>query len=482
MVFRWTGNGRGNGVSRKAYTVAGEQTLVKGLRQGDPDAFAALFDLYRSRIYNYVARIVGDPEDAKDITQDVFIKAFRRMPGNGKDLALKPWLYRVATTTSLDHLRARRRRGDTAPLLHDDLPASGDAYEQLEMNGLVQDALDRLSDRHRLILILKDLHGLRHDEIAQILGVSRGATETLLFRARAAFRRAFLSPAPVETDARRRCPETRRAALAFIAADASPNDRRRVLEHARGCRDCRKVVRRTRDTSFGLALFLPELTTPAGLQWTSIGGAVGAAGAAATVAASAAGALTKIGSALTAKAAVVATVAAVTVAGAGVVVDKELQRGGPSGNKYTARGPTAAQPHASPTARGAARQAPDTLGSGLGRVGQRDERGDEPGRDGKPGRDGNAADNDRDRQGNGIALGAAAPPSTSTSGNGQVAATTPPKPQNGNGTAGSSGGGQNGGSTHVGSSSPGPGGQGNDGQAHAHSHPKPPPKHKTHTR
>ena len=318
MVFRWTGNGRSDGGS--AYAEAGEHTLVKGLRQGDPDAFAALFSLYRTRIYNYVVRIVGNPEDAKDVTQEVFIKAFRKIPANGTGLALKPWLYRVATTTCIDHLRARRRRGEPSSITSEELPAIGDPYEQGETNFLVQETLDRLSDRHRLVLLLKDVHGLRHDEIAAIMGVSRGATETLLFRARATFRRTFLDPGSA-APSRRSCPEARQVALAFIAGGTPPGERQRVLDHARTCHDCRKVVRRSKDAGFGLALLVPALAVPKALAWTSLAGG-GAAGGASSLSASAGGGLlAKIGSAVTAKIAIVAA-ATVTVAGTGVAVEQ----------------------------------------------------------------------------------------------------------------------------------------------------------------
>jgi RNA polymerase sigma-70 factor (ECF subfamily) len=318
MVFRWTGNGRGDG--GRGYAEAGERTLVKGLRQGDPDAFAALFSLYRTRIYNYVARIVGNPEDAKDVTQEVFIKAFRKIPADGAGLALKPWLYRVATTTCIDHLRARRRRGEPSAITSEELPALGDPYEQGETNFLVQETLDRLSDRHRLVLLLKDVHGLRHEEIAAIMGVSRGATETLLFRARATFRRTFLDPGGV-APSRRSCPETRQTALAFIAGGAPPGERQRVLDHARTCRDCRKVVRRSKDAGFGLAILVPALAVPKALAWTSLAGGGAAGGAASLSAAAGGGLLAKIGSAATAKIAIVAA-ATVTVAGTGVAVEQ----------------------------------------------------------------------------------------------------------------------------------------------------------------
>ena len=192
---------------RRRGSADAEHTLIKGLRQGDNDAYTALYDTYGPRILSFVTRILGEPRRRHDVTQEVFLKAFRRLPDDSRELALKSWLYKVASTTCLDHLRARsaaadRRRTSTAKTCR----PRGDGFERAEINGLMQEALDRLSDRHRLVLILKDLHGLRHEEIAGILGVSRGATETLLFRARAAFRQAYLERCGDRREPASRCP------------------------------------------------------------------------------------------------------------------------------------------------------------------------------------------------------------------------------------------------------------------------------------
>ncbi len=268
-----------------------DAAIVLGLRRGDPEAFAALFTAYRLPIYNFVARMVGDVEDAKDVTQDVFLKAYRQVPRDDADLALKAWLYRVATTTCLDHLRARKRRAETTPLDRHELSATTDPFEQAETGRLVEQTLGRLSERHRLALVLKDLHGLQHGEIAAIIGVSRGAAETLLFRARAAFRSAFLELSPTEGPAS--CPEARRAALMLVERESSPLSKRRFVEHARTCPDCRRALKSVAPGVSGLALFLPMLPLPKALQvWrvaTSIAGAASAGGAGAAAGAGVSG-------------------------------------------------------------------------------------------------------------------------------------------------------------------------------------------------
>ena len=117
---------------------------------------------------------------------------------------------------------------------------SVDTFEQAEMSHLVEETLGGLSERHRTVLVLKDIHGLRHDEIAGILGISRGATETLLFRARESFRSHYAQlttefPAAV-------CTVARDAAVGAVGGALSGDERRRVMAHAAHCPACRSTV------------------------------------------------------------------------------------------------------------------------------------------------------------------------------------------------------------------------------------------------
>jgi len=289
-----------------AQHAASERSLVAGLRAGRQDAFELLYELYSERIFNLSLRIVQNREDARDITQDVFLKAFRKLP-TGDHLSVKPWLYRVAVNACYDHLRTRRLHRTIDDAHHDTRALQMDTFEQADLSRRLEQTLARLSERHRTVLVLKDVHGLRHDEIASILGVSRNATETLLFRARATFRREY-------------------AALS--------------MEQPQG--SC-SVAREASVAAIGLGLLLHSAPLPASLQaplafgsgaaTAAAGGAAAAAGggaagvgASASVAASggsagltafAGGGLAKIGGALTAKVliAVVATSCAVTAAG-----------------------------------------------------------------------------------------------------------------------------------------------------------------------
>ena len=165
--------------------------LVLGLQAGSTDAFERLYAEYHAAIYNLCARILCDREEAQDVTQDVFIKAFSRPPAADERLNLRAWLYRVATNACYNALRARTRHGGPGGETLDAVPAGVDEYERAQTAALVGQSLEQLNERYRTALVLKDLHGLPPAEIAAVLQVSRPAADVLVHRARASFRSVF---------------------------------------------------------------------------------------------------------------------------------------------------------------------------------------------------------------------------------------------------------------------------------------------------
>jgi RNA polymerase sigma-70 factor, ECF subfamily len=167
-----------------------DQDLADGLRAGSHDAFERVYGDYHPAIYNLCARIVGDREEARDLTQDVFIKAFSSPPAAGGSSALRPWLYRVATNACFNHLRARTKLGGDGTAI-DAARAPVDEYERARTVALVEQTLGELNERYRTALVLKDLHGLPATEIAEVMAVSRPAADVLVHRARASFKSVF---------------------------------------------------------------------------------------------------------------------------------------------------------------------------------------------------------------------------------------------------------------------------------------------------
>ena len=176
-----------------------EVGIVERAQAGDALAFEAVFSQFRDPIYNYILRIMGNREDAYDLTQDTFLKAYRALPKTSPDLNLPAWLYRIATNTCRDELRRRKiikwQPWETLTEMFFSKQVADDNPErealQKELRDKVQSVLSKLPYKHRLCLVLREYQGMSCDEIAQIMGLSRPAVKSLLFRAREGFRTAY---------------------------------------------------------------------------------------------------------------------------------------------------------------------------------------------------------------------------------------------------------------------------------------------------
>jgi RNA polymerase sigma-70 factor (ECF subfamily) len=158
-------------------------------------SFDALFEQYSTPIYNYVLRMVGDPDRAADIAQDTFVKAYRKLDSLTDEAAARAWLYRIASNTAIDEIRRRRFtvRMDPQEPAHAQRPDGEPGPEaQLlasQLDERIQRALLRLKPNHRQCLLLSDLEDMSGQEIGEVMGLSYGAVRTLLCRARGEMRR-----------------------------------------------------------------------------------------------------------------------------------------------------------------------------------------------------------------------------------------------------------------------------------------------------
>ncbi len=153
--------------------------------------FERLFTEYQHSIFNYVYRLVGDRDRAEDITQDTFVKAYRKLESLTDETSTRSWLYRIATNTAIDEMR-RRRFFFTTPTPAD-RPDSDSGPEARAMAGTldvaIQRALLRLRPNQRQCLVLSDIEDMSGQQIAEVMGLSYGAVRTLLCRARGEMRR-----------------------------------------------------------------------------------------------------------------------------------------------------------------------------------------------------------------------------------------------------------------------------------------------------
>ncbi len=176
-----------------------EVRMIERAQQGDALAFEGIFNAYRGPIYSYILRIMGNSEEAYDLTQDTFLKAYKALPKTSPDLNLPAWLYRIAPNTCRDQLRRRKiirwQPWDTLTETFFSKQVATDSPERetlhKELEDAVQLVLDQLPQKYRLCLVLREYEGLSCEQIAEVLGTSRSAVKSLLFRAREEFRSVY---------------------------------------------------------------------------------------------------------------------------------------------------------------------------------------------------------------------------------------------------------------------------------------------------
>lgn len=176
-----------------------EQKLIQQAQQGDQSAFGQLMTRYEKQVYHQALRLLANPEDAADVTQEVFFKVWRSLPSFLGDSSFSTWLYRLTDNAAIDLLRReKKRRGDASlddadaqwdNLLADPAPTPERALEQQELQRAVADGLSKLSEEHRRILVLREINGLSYEEIGTILELTTGTVKSRIARARLALAR-----------------------------------------------------------------------------------------------------------------------------------------------------------------------------------------------------------------------------------------------------------------------------------------------------
>ena len=173
-----------------------EQALVRRAAGGDPDAFEELVTAYEKQVYHLALRMTANPDDAMDLSQETFLRAWRGLASYRSDSAFSTWLYRLASNVCIDFLR-RQKKQKVVPLYHTDdeeeerelsLPQPGPGPEeqilrQLEQEQVAQ-ALAQLEPEYRQALTLCVIQGLSYTEIAQVLGIKEGTVKSRIARAR----------------------------------------------------------------------------------------------------------------------------------------------------------------------------------------------------------------------------------------------------------------------------------------------------------
>lgn len=173
-----------------------EQALIERCRKQDSEAFGQFIDLYQSRVFGFVRRMIADAEEAADVTQEVFIRAYQHFSRFDARSSVKTWLFKIAHNLCVDYARKSKR----APFATS-LSATDDESEPIEVADVrwqpelvtmdeelaaaVDEAILSMSDKLRSVLLLHDRDDLAYDEIASVLAIPVGTVKSRLFLARA---------------------------------------------------------------------------------------------------------------------------------------------------------------------------------------------------------------------------------------------------------------------------------------------------------
>jgi RNA polymerase sigma factor (sigma-70 family) len=256
-----------------------DEQLLALFRAGREDAFRAIHDRYHERLLAYVRHMLRGSTEAEDVVQDVFLRAYGALRAGDREIAVRPWLYRVAHNRCIDYVR----RAPAPPLQPDELLPGGtdpaaEAERREDLRQLVTD-LHALPEAQRSALIIRELEGLSYEELGTALGVTVPAVKSLLVRARSG-----LADAALARDAD--CAGIREELALQVDRPGRPP--RLLRDHLRVCESCRAHRQALRHGHVQLNSLLPA--GPSGLLlggWIAGlfgGGASQAAGGSAVVA------------------------------------------------------------------------------------------------------------------------------------------------------------------------------------------------------
>ncbi|HXX31160.1 MAG TPA: sigma-70 family RNA polymerase sigma factor [Myxococcaceae bacterium] len=195
-------------------------TLVRRARSGDQRAFRLLVERYQKKVYTVALGMVKDPEDALDVAQEAFVKVHRYLGHFKGDSSFYTWLYRITTNVCIDVLRRRgASRADAVEyddsveldLAEANLGALGSQLDtdparsvlRRELADKLEEALAQLPDKHRAILLLRELEGMSYEDLARTLDIPKGTVMSRLFHARAKVQRLLAGYVRGDTGPRR---------------------------------------------------------------------------------------------------------------------------------------------------------------------------------------------------------------------------------------------------------------------------------------
>ena len=253
--------------------------LAAEASQGDETAFGELYGIFSQRIFNLVLRSVRDRGTAEDLCQEIWLKVHKEIGCLRTPEAFRSWIYRIASRACIDFARSpRASHACTEELTEEIAHARETAPEEAAIRDsqvrMVWESLATIAPRQGIALYLKQVDGRSYDEIASILECSHETVESLLFRARQSFAKAYQR---VESSNTERCQLFHQVVAAVIDNEPTQLQKSAIKAHLQDCRACRTQLPQVAAAAKGYSL-LPLLPANA-VAWQALigGGAVGGA-------------------------------------------------------------------------------------------------------------------------------------------------------------------------------------------------------------
>jgi RNA polymerase sigma factor (sigma-70 family) len=241
--------------------VLGDEALVRMAARGSESAFSVIFDRHHQALYRYAMTILGNRDDSYDAVQNAFVSLLRSLPGEKREIKLKPWLFRIVHNEAITLIR---QRGTSTTELSEEPAVEESPEDKMLAQAIITD-LSTLGAQQRSAVAMRELNGLSHAEIGAALGVSEAAAKQAVYEGRVALQQIQ---------------EGREMSCAEIQRSLSANDRRlikgrRVRSHLRDCPTCRAFQESIAERRVGLAAIAP---LPAALSGKLLAGIFGGGG------------------------------------------------------------------------------------------------------------------------------------------------------------------------------------------------------------
>ena len=254
-----------------ALRLLSDERLARLAAKGDRAAFGVVFDRYHRELYRYCLSLLRNPDDASDALQSAMVRALNALEGETREIALRPWLYRIAHNESISLIRRRQPAGPDAELHRATSPDVAARAEARAEIGQLLDDIRALPERQRGALVMRELGGLEYTEIAAALETSPAAAKQVIYEARRAL---FELAKGRDMD----CDGVRRM---LSDGDGRTARGRGLRAHLRGCSDCRDFQALTTTRRSALSSLLPGMPVGAAALVRGLvagGGSSGASG------------------------------------------------------------------------------------------------------------------------------------------------------------------------------------------------------------